>query len=98
MEPITLDQATIQQLEMALKMRYAATPADCCGQAAAYTTSPQNAEIRPRSRRESNYARLQQTITQAKADGEKAIRVLSIVTDHPEFFDFLEASESGLIR
>lgn len=92
MEPILLQDATIEQLESALKFQYSSK--DCCTSA----PSPQGPQIRAASRKEANLERLKQTINQGVRESEKAAKVRDILQAHPEFFDFLEVFESGLIR
>lgn len=102
MEQIKLDNVSTEYLETELKQRYAKQNQDCCTQTVGYAQAS-NSNLgcetsRPKTRKESNLYRLDQTIYQATVDSEKAAKVRTILDAHPEFFDFIEVLESGLIR
>lgn len=102
---------SIHELERMLKQAYLeseqekANMADCCTQAPApssglgsYGTQGGCEPQRPATRLESTLNRLDRTVYQATIDSEKAAKVHDILVAHPEFFDFLEVLESGLVR
>lgn len=54
-------------------------------------------ELRPATHAESAINRLDEKVYRSAVDGEKAARIREILTRHPEFFEFLEVLNSGLV-